>query len=211
MKTYDISLPISPTLPVWPGDPRVALPRVSKIEDGAVANVTRMDMGAHTGTHVDAPFHFIHNGSTTESLDINILTGPALVVALEDVNIITASDLLAANLPEGVTRVLFKTRNSRHWANPVHTEFDVNYVSLAEDASRLLVEKGVKLVGVDYLSVAPYEEVIGTHVTLLSARVIIVEGLDLSAVPPGEYQFYCLPLKLVGADGAPARAILVSE
>jgi arylformamidase len=207
MRTYDITLTISPDLVVWPDDPPVELQRVSRIEDGAAANVTRMNMSAHTGTHIDAPFHFLSDGQTVENLDIDLLTGRAYVLHLPDVDQVTAAMLENSPIPPRTKRVLLKTRNSNLWANNAH-KFATNYVSLAPDGAQWMVDRGVKLVGVDYLSVAAFEDVVPTHQILLGAGVVIVEGLNLAEVSQGRYTLYCLPLKLAGADGAPARAIL---
>ncbi len=209
MRIYDLTLTISPTLPVWPGDPRVVVERVSKIEEGEVANVTRMNISAHTGTHVDAPYHFLEDGSTVEHLSLKTLTGRAYLVHLpDDVDLITTEVLKKANVPPRTRRVLFKTRNSKQWANGA-TEFITDYVALSADAAEYLIKRGVKLIGVDYLSVAPYDAVIETHKILLKAGIIIVEGLNFSEVAQGRYNFYCLPLKIANADGAPARAIMM--
>jgi arylformamidase len=208
MRIYDVTLTISRDLPVWPGDPAVSAERVAKIEEGAPANVTRLEFSAHTGTHVDAPIHFLADGISVEDLPLKYLTGRAFVVHLPDVDLITNEVLEEAGIPPRTRRVLFKTRNSEHWAKG-HTDFNTNYVSLAPDAAETLIQRGVKLVGVDYLSVAPFEDQAPTHQVLLKAGIIIVEGLDLSKVGPGRYTFYCLPLKIAGADGAPARAMLV--
>ena len=208
MRTYDISLTISPTLPTWPGDPDVDLERVSKIEEGANANVSRVCMGVHTGTHVDAPYHFLPEGASVEQLDLSQLTGRAYVLHLPDADRISAAVLEGAGIPPRTRRVLFKTRNSRLWAEDA-SGFHSDFVGITADAAEYLVRRGVKLVGVDYLSVAPYHESRPTHEILLGAGVIIVEGLDLSEVTQGRYTLYCLPVKLAGADGAPARAILV--
>ncbi|MBI3159474.1 MAG: cyclase family protein [Chloroflexi bacterium] len=207
MRTYDITLTISPDLVVWPEDPPVGLERVSRIEDGATANVTRLNMSAHTGTHIDAPFHFLSDGQTVENLDIDLLTGRAYVLYLPDVDQVTAAMLENSPIPPRTKRVLLKTRNSALWANNAH-KFDTNYVSLAPDGAQWMVDRGVKLVGVDYLSVAAFEDVVPTHRILLGAGVVIVEGLNLAEVSQGRYTLYCLPLKLQGSDGAPARAIL---
>lgn len=208
MRIYDVTLTISPDLVVWPGDPRIVAERVQKIEEGAVANVTRLEMSAHTGTHVDAPFHFLENGDTVETLSLKLLTGRAYVVHLPDVDLITKEAIESANIPPRTRRVLFKTRNSEHWAGD-HRDFNTNYVALDPEAAEILIQRGVKLVGVDYLSVAPFEDVAPTHNVLLEAGIVILEGLDLSLVSPGRYTLYCLPLKIKGADGAPARAMLV--
>jgi arylformamidase len=211
MKIHDISLTISPELPTWPGDPGIKLERVSKMEEGADANVTHMSMGVHTGTHVDAPFHFVGLDSpTVETLSLGVLNGKATVIHLPDVDLITEQVLRDAALPSAARRLLFKTRNSDIWARGENT-FQEEFVALSPDAAEFLVQLGVELVGVDYLSVAPYSDGVPTHQTLLKAGLVIVEGLDLSAIQPGDYDFYCLPLKIKGSDGAPARAILVSS
>lgn len=208
MRTYDITLTISSELPTWPGDPRVELERVRKIEEGSNANVSRVEMGVHTGTHVDAPFHFLQDGITVDKLDLSLLAGRAYVLHLPDVDVITASVLEAAQIPPRTRRVLFKTRNSDYWSRG-DSEFQTDFVGLSEDGAEYLVRRGVKLVGIDYLSVAPYKQSRPTHEKLLSAGVVIVEGLDLSEVSQGRYTIYCLPLKLANSDGAPARAILI--
>jgi arylformamidase len=208
MHTYDISLTISPRLPTWPGDPRVVLERVEKIENGSNANVSRLDMGVHTGTHVDAPYHFLPDGKSVEQLNLNLLSGRAYVLHLPEVDLITAGTLVAARIPPRTRRVLFKTRNSDYWARQ-EADFQTGFVGISPDGAEYLIRRGVKLVGVDYLSVAPYKQSRPTHEIFLSAGVVIVEGLDLSRVSQGRYTLYCLPLKLAGSDGAPARAILV--
>jgi arylformamidase len=209
MRIHDISLTISPDLPTWPGDPSISLERISKMEEGADANVTHMSMGVHTGTHVDAPYHFVGvDASTVESLSLDILNGLASVIYLPEIDLITKEVLDNIALPSGGTRLLFKTRNSEIWARGEST-FQEDFVALSGDASEYLVEKGVQLVGVDYLSVAPFTDPIPTHQILLRAGIVIIEGLDLSSIEPGEYNLFCLPLKIQGVDGSPARAILV--
>lgn len=208
MRIYDISVAITPDLPVWPGDPRVVMEQVSKIEDGGDANVTHVAMSAHTGTHVDAPYHFLVGGQTLEQIPIKAFIGRAYVLHLPDVELITAEILRASEIPPRTRRVLFKTRNSEYWASGV-TEFQTDFVGLSEDAAEYLVGRGVKLVGVDYLSVAPYTAPRPTHLAFLQAGVIILEGLNLTEVSQGRYTLYCLPIKLMGVDGAPARAILI--
>ena len=208
MQTYDISLSISPDLPTWPGDPPIVLERVDKIEEGANNNVSRLDMSVHTGTHVDAPFHFLPDGKTVEQLKLNQLTGRVYVLNLPDADLITEAVLEKAQIPPRTRRVLFKTRNSEYWARQ-EKSFQTDFVALSPDGAHYLVQRGVKLVGVDYLSVAPYKQSKLTHEILLKAGVVVVEGLDLSEVSQGRYTLFCLPLKLVGSDGAPARAILV--
>jgi len=210
MKIYDLSLIISPDLPTWPGEPRAKLERTSSIADGEIANVTHISMGAHTGTHVDAPDHFLDNGKGVDQIPLDLLIGPAVVVQLPDAETITAEMLREAGIPAYVKRLLFKTRNSEYWAKG-ETEFQHDFMALSVDAAEYLVGRGVEVVGVDYLSVAPFDASIPTHKTLLQADVLVIEGLDLSEVPPGEYTLHCFPLKIVGADGAPARVVLVGK
>lgn len=211
MKIYDVSLPISPDLPVWPGDPAVVLEQVSSMDAGAHDNISRLACGVHTGTHVDAPHHFLNDHRTVESLALDILVGPALVLQIPDaVTVVDASVLEKAAIPAGTLRLLLKTSNSSLWERG-EKEFFTGFVGISADGADWLVQHGLKLVGIDYLSVAPYHQSIPTHRALLAAGIIIVEGLDLSGVQPGTYTLYCLPLKLVGSDGAPARMILVDH
>jgi arylformamidase len=190
-----------------PGDPGVQLERVEAIAAGANANVSRLTCGVHTGTHVDAPLHFIDGAAAVETLPLKLLTGRAYVVHLPTAKVIDEATLESAGLPPRTRRVLFKTRNSELWAK--EKAFQTNFVAVDASGARWLVRKGVQLVGVDYLSVAPYGQSKETHHVLLEAGVVVIEGLDLSRVSQGRYSLYCLPLKLIGSDGAPARTILV--
>ena len=210
MHIYDITLTISPDLPVWPGDPPVKIERVAKIEEGANSNLSRMSIGVHTGTHVDAPLHFLTGGNGVESLPLNILIGRAYVLNLPDADIITASVLKQSSIPTETNRLIIKTRNSQYLEqkDPV---FRTGFVGISADGAEFLVGLGIKLIGIDYLSVAPYKQSRPTHEILLKSDVVIVEGLDLSNITQGQYTLYCLPLKIAGCDGAPARAILVSS
>jgi arylformamidase len=209
MSIYDITLTITPGMPVWPGDPVVELTQAYSINRGDPVNISQLNFCVHTGTHVDAPDHFLNDQRTAESLALDVLTGSCYVLHLDDsVGLITTAVLEAAALPEGVTRLLFRTRNSAIWAAGIK-EFQTEFVGVPLDGAEWLVQHGIRLVGVDYLSVSPYEISRPTHETLLKDGVIILEGLDLSKVEQGFYDLYCLPLKIAGADGAPARAILV--
>jgi arylformamidase len=208
MRTYDVTLTITPQMIVWPGDPPVIIEHTSSIATGDTANVSQISMSCHTGTHVDAPDHFLNNGRTVENLSLDLLVGRAYVLHLPDVNLITASILMDADIPPRTRRLLFKTKNSDLWAKG-NQEFQADFVGLSVDAAELLVDRNVKLVGVDYLSVAPYKMGKPVHTILLNAGVVVIEGLDLSNVSQGRYTLHCLPLKLGGADGAPTRAILV--
>ncbi len=210
MRTYDISLTITPDFPVWPGDPKIELERIAKMEEGASSNVTHLSLSAHVGTHVDAPFHFLGgDAATVEDLPLNLLTGRAYVLHLpDDVTRITAQVLEQADIPPRTRRLLFRTRNSRYWQNG-EREFQEDFTALTRDAAEYIVDHGVRLVGIDYLSIAPFAAGAPTHEVLLQAGVVVVEGLNLSEVSQGRYTLYCLPLKIGGADGAPARAILI--
>jgi len=210
-KIYDISLPILESLPVWPGDPLPVIERFSKMEEGEAANVSRVELCVHFGTHVDAPYHFVEDGCTVDKLPLDALLGLAQVCEIpQDCNLITANVLKDAGIAEGVRRVLFKTRNSQHWVNG-DTAFDQKFVALSENGAQYLVETGMLLVGIDYLSIAPFSEPVPTHKVLLENGVIVVESIDLSAVPAGLYELVCLPLRISGADGAPARVLLISQ
>jgi arylformamidase len=208
MTIFDISLDISPSLPVWPGDPAIQLKQISFMDKGDVCNVSHLAMGVHAGTHVDAPHHFLNDGRTVENLDLEVLTGKAYLVQFADAkNAISEKILSEAGIPEGVVRLLIKTRNSKLWAMG-EDEFSKEFVAISADGAEWLVRRGIKLVGVDYLSVAPFGEGLPTHKILLEAGIIALEGLNLSSVSQGYFELYCLPLKLMGSDGAPARAIL---
>jgi arylformamidase len=208
MPIHDISLPISESLVFWPGDPPVHVSHRSHLDRGDVATVSRLHLGAHSGTHVDAPIHFLPGAPGVDTLDLDVLVGPALVVHALECDALTAEVLEGLAIPPGTQRVLFRTRNSDGWARGEQL-FDEGFVAITDDGARWLVERGLRLVGVDYLSIAPFSDVVPTHQTLLGAGVIPVEGLDLSQVSPGFYQLICLPLKILGGDGAPARVILI--
>jgi arylformamidase len=194
MQIIDVSVPVHPRMVTYPGDPEVRFERVSSIAGGAAANVSRLDFGVHSGTHVDAPVHFVDGAAGADALPLDVLVGPCVVVDGLDV----------AAVPGGAERVLFKTANGRLWDLD---EFSEDYVKLDGAAARALVERGVRLVGIDYLSIGDEE----VHHVLLEAGVVCVEGLDLRAVEPGGYRLVCAPLKLVGSDGAPARVLLLRD
>ena len=208
MPIYDISLPISEETVVWPDGLAVHITQTAHLERGDAVTVSRLEMGAHTGTHVDAPSHFIKNGAEVDTLDLSALVGLALVAEARDADVLTADVLAELAIPLGAQRVLIRTRNSDLWARG-EREFVEDFVAITEDGARWLIGSDIQLVGVDYLSVAPFDAPIPTHRLLLQAGVVLVEGLSLSGVRPGMYQLVCLPLKVVGGDGAPARAILI--
>jgi arylformamidase len=210
MRIYDVSVPISAKMPVYPGDPGVEIRQWAELDAGDAANVSVLHFGAHTGTHVDAPAHFIAGAPKVDAMPLDALVGTARVIEMpDDVDAITASHLSAPSI-EGIARIIFKTRNSAFWSD-VESGFRRDFTYLAPDAARALVQSGVRLVGIDYLSVEKFQpERHETHEILLSNGVVIVEGLDLREVSPDDYELICLPLKIAEGtgDGAPARAIL---
>ena len=201
-----MSVPVHSGMVHWPGDPEVTIERVTSIAEGAEANVTRLDMSAHTGTHMDAPLHYFDDDPGIEALPLEIAMGPARVIGIPGEEPIDRGQLESLDI-RGGERILFRTRNSdRPWAE---RDFDPAFVHFSLEAAELLGEVGVALVGVDYLSVGGYRsDGAETHRALLGAGAWVVEGLDLSMVEPGDYELICLPVKLVGSDGAPARALL---
>jgi arylformamidase len=204
-KLLDVSVPLAPGIPVYPGNPEFELQPVKRIADGASSNVSRLVLGTHTATHVDAPKHFFDDGPGADRLPLDLLIGRARVVEVSRRGGITANDLAAAALREDL-RVLLKTPNSALWNG---TAFKQDYTYLTEEGARYLVEQGVKVVGVDYLSVEQFKKPgAPAHRTLLSSSTVIIEGLNLSEVEPGMYELFCLPLRIEGADGAPARVVL---
>jgi arylformamidase len=211
MRIIDVSLPLTDKLPVWPGDPRVILERVKDIADGANSNVSLLQMRVHSGTHVDAPVHFFPGEKGIEGLVLHELIGPCFVSEIpSEANVVTRKILEGLQIPSGVRRLLIKTKNSYLWTGD-ETEFSPEFVGLSEDGAEWMVEREIKVVGIDYLSIAPYKQSRPTHEVLLGAEVIVIEGLDLHAVTAGYYSLICLPIKLVGSDGAPARVVLIDE
>jgi arylformamidase len=210
MRIYDVSVPLSAATPTYPGDPGIDIKSWLTLAKGDAANVSLIDFGLHSGTHVDAPAHFIAGGAKVDSLPLESLIGEAEVVVVPDHIRVIGEDFVTANCLQGSQRILFKTRNSAFW-NSTEDGFREDYTCIAPAAARRLVELGIKLVGIDYLSVEQFKsEDFQTHHTLLSRGVVILEGLDLREVTSGVYELICLPLKIAGGsgDGAPARVIL---
>ena len=208
MQIYDVTVPISDDTPVYEGDPNVQIETVNAIERGDAANVSRLCCGFHTATHVDAPNHFIESARRVHELEFEKLIGVCRVVEIDE-TVLAIEAKHITNLA-GVERVLFKTRNSDFWTD-FSQGFRKDFTYIAPDAAKALVDLGIKLVGVDYLSVEKFgAETFDTHLTLLEKEVVIIEGLDLREVPAGDYELICLPLKIIGGagDGAPARTIL---
>jgi arylformamidase len=211
MKFYDVTVPISDSVPIYEGDPDAAVESFKAIARGDSANVSSIRFGVHTGTHVDAPNHFIDGTKHVHEIDLERLIGPCRVIGV-------GPDVLEIK-PEhvgdlsGAERVIFKTRNSEFWATP-ESGFRKDFTYISPDTARLVADAGGKLVGIDYLSIeksgSPGHPV---HVTLLEREIVILEGLDLRGVPPGDYEIICMPLKYVGStgDGAPARTVLIKR
>lgn len=208
-RILDVSVPLQTGLAVWPGDEPVSLTRVCSTAAGDPCNLTTCRFSAHVGTHVDPPFHFIAEGRRLDELRPEELVGPCWVADLTTRDShLRPSDLEAAGIPETASRVLLKTRGSLFWSDPT-APMDPDYLALTPEAARWLVERGVRLVGTDALSVDPYGSTdYPAHHAILGADGIIVEGLDLREVEPGPYELLCLPLKLQAGDGAPARVLL---
>lgn len=205
MKLIDISVPIDANLATYPGNTPFSLEAIKRLANGDSSNVSTLHMSAHAGTHVDAPRHFFDRGEGVESLPLDMLCGRTRVVEVSTRGPITGADLAELDLRNDI-RVLIKTRNSRLWGTPT---FDPTFIGVAESGARFLVDRGIKVIGVDYLSVEPFKTPgAPTHHVLLSAGTIVIEGLNLRDVEPGSYEMFCLPLAVVGADGAPARVIL---
>lgn len=208
MRYHDISLPLRDGLAGWPGDPPVIIAREASIQSGDPFAVSRLVMGSHTGTHVDAPAHALADGRSVDGLPLEALCGPALLREVPERPLVTAADLEALGLPPDCRRLLLKTRNSAEGL--LHAPaFRRDYTALDAGAARWIAERGLALVGIDALSIEPYAEEMGpVHRALLAADVVVLEGLDLAGVAPGAYELLCLPLRIAGGDGAPARAVL---
>ena len=208
MRIYDVTVPISASVPIYSGDPKAEIDAIFSISSRHAANVSRMCFGVHTATHVDAPNHFIEGKRRVDELDLHKMIGPCRVIEISDD--ITAIGPEHLGGTAGGERILFKTRNSAFWNTP-EQGFRQDFTYITPEAAVQIVDAAVKLVGIDYLSVEKFgSEDFATHKTLLAKEVVILEGLDLRAVPPGDYELICLPLKYIGGhgDGAPARTIL---
>jgi arylformamidase len=207
-RIIDVSLPVGPDLLTWPGDPGVRIDPAKRIDRGDSSNVSELHLGSHTGTHVDPPVHFLPGERSIDELDLDVFFGPALVADLREAEAIGSAELKDLELPPGTERLLCRTRNSQLWSR-LPAAFPDDYVAVTEDGARWLVDRGMRLVGVDFLSVE--KSVSGDHPVhrmLLGGGTVIVEGLNLSRVEPGSYTLACFPLRIARGDGAPARAVL---
>jgi len=205
----DISVPLHNSQIVWPSDPPIHIERLRSLErDGA--NVSRLALSLHSGTHVDPPLHFVAGGRASDQLDLQTLIGPADVVDLQSIpGHISAADLEAA-VPGDCTRLLLRTRNSLLWAAGV-THFHEDYVALTAEGAQWVIDRGLRLIGIDYLSIEPYKTPgHPIHRALLGAGIAVLETINLATVAPGRYQLVCLPLLISGGEGAPARAVLLA-
>ena len=208
MTIYDISIPIREGMVVWPGDTPVEITPTSRISEGAGSNVSVLRLSTHAGTHVDPPRHFIEGGGTVDRLPLDALIGECFVCEVMDTPAIRVEHLEAAGVPDGTERILFKTRNSQLLREP---EFRTDFTYLEPEAADWLVRRGMRLVGIDYLSVGQFKRGHPTHLRLLGAGVVVLETLDLSEVAGGTYTLICLPLRILDGDGSPARAVLIEQ
>ena len=208
----DISIPLSPATTVWPGDPAIEVRPLERIAAGAAANVSQLVCPTHCGTHVDPPRHFVDGGDAVDSIALDRWIGPCQVIAIPDnVACITPDHLEEAGILAQTTRLLIRTGNSAKW-RPEPAAFDPEYAALTPAAARWVVQRGIRLVGIDGLSIERFDDVDNsTHRTLLGNDVLVIEGLRLDHVEPGPYVLLCLPLKIADGDGAPARVVLIAD
>lgn len=204
MKYYDISVSLSERLPSFPGDPNIEIADLRQLDRGDAANVSKLSISCHAGTHIDAPLHYLPHGISVDYLPLSLFVGEAKVIQLAGGFRIGRAELARHNL-KGSERVILKTGNSALWE---HQGFSEAYAALTEEGAEYLADCGVKLVGIDYLSVEPFDSDGSVHRLLLSRGVVILEGLNLDGVDPGIYELICLPLKIKGGEAAPARAVL---
>ncbi|MGQ0541813.1 MAG: cyclase family protein [Blastocatellia bacterium] len=208
MRCYDVTVAVSESMPIYEGDPKVKIDAFMSMKNGGAANVSHACFGAHTGTHVDAPNHFIDGTRRVDELDLDKLVGNCRVIEIE-ANVAAIGQQHLGDL-NCVERVIFKTRNSAFWNEP-EKGFRTDFTHLTLDAARIIADRGMKLVGIDYLSIEAFGSPDhAVHITLLEKEVVILEGVDLRGVTAGDYELICLPLKYIGGmgDGAPARTLL---
>ena len=213
MKVHDVSLVMRPDMTLWGTEPGPSITPLRRIANGDTANVSILSFADHTGTHVDPPLHFIEGGAPVDRLPVDAMVGPCLVIDYQQTRHIDDAWLESARIPRGTERILFKTRNSELWRDPT-AKVTKEFVTINASAARWCVAHGVRLVGMDYLSIEPQgPEKAGypVHHTLLGAGVVIIEGLDLRGIAGGTYDLICAPLTIAGADGAPARVFLIER
>jgi len=211
MNIIDISIPLSEKTPVWEGDKGINVPRVAKIEEGSDFNVSRIELGVHAGTHIDAPFHVFKNGNTVDQIPLDTLIGSVQVVEIPDgISVIDKNCLTNLNFRDGIERILLKTSNSIYWETDPFS-FNKEYVAINSEGAKYLADMDLKLIGVDYFSVSSYDDLKQPHLILLDCGIVLLENIDLRQVVPEIYKLICLPLKIIGTDGAPVRAVLIEE
>ncbi len=213
VKIHDVSLVLRPDMVTWPSEPAPRIEPLRRIAKGDTANVSVVTLSDHAGTHVDPPLHFIEGGNTADKLPLGALVGPCVVTTFDGPGHVSGEWLDRAKIPAGTERILFKTGNSARWGDPIAT-FTRDFTTINASAARWCVAHGIKLVGIDYLSIEPQgpeKEGYPVHKTLLGANVVIIEGLDLRGVAPGQYELVCAPIKLLNGDGAPARVFLIER
>jgi len=211
MNIIDISIPLSEKTPVWEGYKGISVPRVAKIEEGSDFNVSRIELGVHAGTHIDAPYHVFKNGSTVDQIPLGNLIGRVQVVEIPDgISVINKNCLMNLDFQDGIDRILFKTSNSIYWETDPFS-FNKEYVAINSEGAEYLANMDLRLVGVDYFSVSSYDDLKQPHLILLKRGIILLENIDLRQVVPEIYQLICLPLKIIDTDGAPVRAVLISD
>ncbi len=208
MEIIDITIPLTPRTPVWEGDQGITINQNVFKSEASDFNISRIEMGVHAGTHIDSPYHLFNHGSTVDKIPLDILFGEATVLEVSsDWDVINSEALLASGFNSGVERLILKTQNTEYWIRDPYG-FHGDYIGIDTEGAEFLVSQGVKLVGVDYFSASPMNDLVRPHEILLEAGVVILENAYLVDVLAGEYQLVCLPLKLQGTDGAPVRAIL---
>ena len=210
MRIIDISVLVNDTIIIWPGNKSPQIKRLSDMKKGDAHNETSLEMNVHTGTHIDAPLHFVSSGRSIDQMDPSIFVGPAFVVSLPSIKEIKSSDLEKVRLPLGVQRILFKTSNSSLW-NKKNSKFTKDYVGLTPGAASWLAKHKIKLVGMDYLSIAKFADAVAVHQILFKAGVAILEGLNLNKAKKGKYQLICLPIKIANAEAGSVRAVLLTK
>lgn len=208
MRIYDVTLPLSEKTPVWKGDQGVRISRVAEIGRSSDFNITRMELGVHSGTHIDAPRHLINGGRTVDQLPVELLVGEAQVLEIpREISVITPQVLKNSGFDPGIKKLLLRTSNSEYWIkDPLN--FHTDYTAIDTETAEMLAEQEMQLAGIDYFSISPINDLVTPHRILLEKGVIILENINLWEVNAGIYEIFCLPLKLVGSDGAPARVIL---
>lgn len=208
MEILDITLPLSNQTPVWEGDKGITIRQVAFRERSSDFNISRVEFGVHAGTHIDSPYHLSSQGYTVDKIPLDTLVGPAAVLEISsDVKFINPEALLSCGFKSGMDRIILKTQNTRFWVDDP-TGFHGDFIGINSEGAEFMVDQGVKLVGIDYFSASPMSDLVRPHEILLGAGVVILENAYLVDVNPGDYHLTCLPLKLMGTDGAPVRAIL---